>query len=184
MTPMWPKVARPEDHRRDDRDLIGLEDVGGHTGAVADVVADVVRDGRRVAGIVLGNACLDLADQVGADVGRLGVDAAAHAHEEREEGAAEAEAEEGLVGRLAESHEDEGAAEEAEAVGEHARDGARAVAELEGVAVAVAGGRGHAEVALRGQAHADEADEPAEGRADEEGDGAAPVEPGVRSSRP
>ena len=173
--------GQAQDHRRDDRDLVGLEDVRRHSGAVADVVADVVRDGRRVAGIVLGDALLDLADEVGADVGGLGVDAAAHAHEEREEGAAEAEAEEGLVGRLAEGHEDQRAAEEAEAVGEHARDGAGAVAELEGVAVAVAGGGRYAEVALRGEAHADEADEPAEGRAEEEGERAAPVEPGVRA---
>jgi hypothetical protein len=35
-------------------------------------------------GIILGNAGLDLADQVGADVGRLGVDAAADAREQRD----------------------------------------------------------------------------------------------------
>ena len=49
------------------------------------------------------------------------------------------------------------AAEQAEAVGEHAGDGAGAVAELHGLAVAALGGGGHAEVAGGGQAHAHEA---------------------------
>ena len=59
-------------------------------GAVADVVADEVRDDGGVAGVVLGDAGLDLADEVGADVGGLGVDAAAELGEERHEGGAEA----------------------------------------------------------------------------------------------
>jgi hypothetical protein len=39
-----------EDDRGDDGDDVGLEEVGGHPRAVADVVAHVVGDGRRVAG--------------------------------------------------------------------------------------------------------------------------------------
>ena len=70
-----------EDDRRDERDLVALEEVGGHAGAVADVVAHVVGDRRRVAGVVLGDALLDLADEVGADVGGLGEDAATDADE-------------------------------------------------------------------------------------------------------
>ena len=81
-----------EDQRGDQRDGVGLEQVGGHAGAVADVVADVVGDGRGVARVVLGDALLDLADQVGADVGGLGEDAAADTHEHGEQGGAEAEA--------------------------------------------------------------------------------------------
>ena len=81
-----------EDERRDQRDRVGLEQVGGHAGAVADVVADVVRDGRGVARVVLGDAGLDLADQVGADVRGLGEDATADTHEHGEQGATEAEA--------------------------------------------------------------------------------------------
>ena len=65
------------------------------------------------------------------------------------------------------------AAEQAQAVGEHAGDGAGAVAELHGFAVAVAGGGGDAQVAGGGQAHADEADQPAEQGAHEERAGAA-----------
>jgi hypothetical protein len=60
-------------------------------GDVTDVVADVVGDGGRVARVVLGDAGLDLADEVGADVGGLGVDAAADAGEQRDRGGAEAE---------------------------------------------------------------------------------------------
>ena len=70
-------------HHRTD---IGLEDIGSHPGHVPHVVAHVVRDRRRVAGIVLGDAGFDLPDQVGADVGGLGEDAAAHAREEGIEG--------------------------------------------------------------------------------------------------
>ena len=66
-----------EQHRRDDRDGVGLEQVGRHAGAVADIVADIVGDDGGIARIVLGNAGLDLADEVGADIGALGEDAAA-----------------------------------------------------------------------------------------------------------
>jgi hypothetical protein len=75
---------RAQSHRGEDRADVGLEEVGAHAGHVADVVTDVVRDGGRVAGVVLGDARLDLADQVGADVRRLGVDAAADAREQRD----------------------------------------------------------------------------------------------------
>ena len=79
-----PISKRDQDHRDADGDDIGFEQVGGHAGAVADIVADVVGDDGRVAGIVLGNSGLDLADQVGADVGGLGEDAAAETGEDRD----------------------------------------------------------------------------------------------------
>ena len=119
-----------EDDRRDERDLVGLEQVGGHAGAVADVVADVVGDGRRVARVVFGDALLDLADEVGADVGRLGEDAAADAQEQREQRAAEPEADEDRRARVLEDHDDHGRAEQAEADGEHAGDTAGAERDL------------------------------------------------------
>ena len=81
-----------EQHRRDDGDRVGLEQVGGHAGAVADVVADVVGDHRRIARVVFGNAGFDLADQVGADVGALGEDAAAESREDRDQRRAERQA--------------------------------------------------------------------------------------------
>ena len=95
-----------EQHHRDGRDRVGLEQVGRHAGAVADVVADVVGDHGRVARVVLGDPGLDLADEVGADVGGLGEDAAAESGEDGDQRAAEAEADQrvdgllvGLVGR-------------------------------------------------------------------------------------
>ena len=87
-----------QDHGGDDRHFVALEDVGGHAGAVAHVVAHVVGDGGGVARVVLGNVGLDLAHQVGADVGRLGVDAAADPHEQGQQRAAEAEAEQDFIG--------------------------------------------------------------------------------------
>ena len=75
----------------------GFEDVRAAAGAVADVVADEVRDDGGIAGIVFGDAGFDLADEVGAYVGGLGVDAAAELGEERNERGAEAEADQ-LVG--------------------------------------------------------------------------------------
>ena len=83
-----------EQHDRDRRDRVGLEQVGRHAGAVADVVAHVVGDHGRVARVVLGDARLDLADEVGADVGGLREDAAAQSGEDRDQRAAEAEADE------------------------------------------------------------------------------------------
>ena len=83
---------------------VRLEQVRATAGAVADVVADEVRDDARVARVVLGDALLDLADEVRADVGGLGVDAAAELGEEGHERCAEAEAddqERRVVGRLA-----------------------------------------------------------------------------------
>ena len=68
-----------EDDGSNQGHFVALEEVGGHPGAVANVVTNVVGDGRWVAGIVLGNSCFDLADQVGADVGCFGEDAATDA---------------------------------------------------------------------------------------------------------
>ena len=66
------------------------EEVGRHAGDVAHVVAHVVGDGGGVARVVLGDVELSLAHQIGADVGGLGVDAAAHAAEHGDGGAAKA----------------------------------------------------------------------------------------------
>jgi hypothetical protein len=80
---------RAQHHGGDQRDRVGLEQVGGHAGAVAHVVAHVVGDHGGVARVVFGDAGFHLAHQVGADVGALGEDAAAQTREDRDQRGAE-----------------------------------------------------------------------------------------------
>ena len=84
----------PEQHHGHGRDRVRLEEVCRHACAVADVVADVVRDHRGVARVVLWYARLDLPDEVGADVGGLRVDAAAETCEDGDERTAEGQPDE------------------------------------------------------------------------------------------
>ena len=90
---------RAEDHGADVFGGGRFEDVRAAARAVADVVADEIGDDGRVARIVFGNAGLDLADQVGAYVRGLGINAAAQLGEERDQRSSEAEADQ-LVGNL------------------------------------------------------------------------------------
>ena len=80
---------RDEQHRRDDRDGISLEQIGRHARAVADIVADIVGDDSRVARVVLRDPGFDLADEVGADIGALGENTAAEAGKDRDQRGAE-----------------------------------------------------------------------------------------------
>ena len=66
-----------------DAAAVTLVKIGAHAGHVTDVVANVIGDCGWVAGIVLGNAVLNLANEVGTDVGRLRKDAATHTGKER-----------------------------------------------------------------------------------------------------
>src|SRR5690606_35534639 len=58
---------------------IRTEKIGSHSGNVAYVIADVIGDGGRVAHIVFGNTGFDLADEIGSDVGGLGINSTADA---------------------------------------------------------------------------------------------------------
>ena len=129
-------------------------------GAVAHVVAHVVGDGGGVARVVLRDAGLHFADQVGADVGSLGEDAATDSQEQRQQRATEAEADEDDRAGVLEHHDDGGGAQQAEADGEHAGDAAGAERNGERPRQAV-GERssGGAHVAASGQGHADVAGE-------------------------
>ena len=161
--------GRAQDQRGDQGHGVGLEEVGGHAGAVTHVVAHVVGDGGGVARVVLGDVVLDLADEVGADVGGLGEDAAADAHEHGQQRGAEAEALEHLGGLVAERDHDDRGAEEAEAHGQHADEGTGAEADLHGrVAAHGVRGSGHAQVGLHGQGHAQVADRRGEAGTDQE----------------
>ena len=57
---------------------VGLENIGAHAGDITHVVTDVVGDHPGVARVILRDAGLDLAHQVGTDVGALGEDTAAN----------------------------------------------------------------------------------------------------------
>ena len=175
---------RAQHHGGDEGDGVGLEEVGRHAGAVADVIADVVGDHGGVARVVLGDPGLDLAHQVGADVGALGEDAAAEAGEDGDEGGAEGEADEGAQGgleggALRARHEvpgEAGDAEEAEADDEHAGDGAAAEGDGERRGHAAGGGLGGADVGAHRDVHPDEAAGAREHRAQHEADGGVDFE--------
>mmetsp|Transcript_33142 Transcript_33142/g.55543 ORF Transcript_33142/g.55543 Transcript_33142/m.55543 type:complete len:789 (-) Transcript_33142:223-2589(-) len=84
----------------DDGPDVRLKQVRAHARHVAHVVAHVVRNHRRVVRVVLVDARLQLAYQVGAHVRRLGVDAARHARKQRHRRRSEAKARQNLHGRI------------------------------------------------------------------------------------
>ena len=170
-----------EQHHGDRGDRVGLEQVGGHAGAVADVVADVVGDHGRVARIVLGDAGLDLADQVGADVGGLGEDAAAETGEDGDQRATEAEADQRVDGLLVgAAGDDQGAvvagdAEQRQADDQEAGDRAALEGDVERRRHAAAGRLGDARVGPHRDVHPDEAGGAGEDGADHEAERGLPV---------
>jgi hypothetical protein len=161
-----------DQHRGNHGDGESLEQVRRHAGAVADVVADVVGDHRRVARVVLRDAGLDLADQVGADVGALGEDAAAESGEDRDQRRAEGEADHrvqqfasagGGVGGLQDPVE-AGHADQAQADDQQSGDGAAAEGDVQGRVQPLRGGLRRANVRPHRDVHADVA-----GRARQDG---------------
>ena len=175
--------ADPEQHHGHRRDRVGLEEVGRHAGAVADVVADVVGDDRGIARIVLGNSGLDLPDEVGAHVGRLRVDAAAETREHGDERAAERESDEiayrglrAVSDPVGEHPVVAGDSEEPESYDEKARHRACAEGDLECRLQALARSLGRADVRAHRDVHPDEAGERREDRADQEAERGAPPE--------
>ncbi len=150
-----------QDHR-DGGDRVGLEQVGRHAGAVADVVTDVVGDRGRVARVVLGDPRLDLADQVGADVGGLGEDAAAKTGEDGDQRATEAQADQRVDSGLGAVVEERGQravvagdTQQGEADDQHAGDRTAAEGDLQRRRDAVAGRLGDAGVGAHRDVHPD-----------------------------
>ena len=172
-----------EEHHGDRGDRVGLEEVGRHARAVADVVPDIVRDHGGIARIVLGDAGLDLPHEVGADVGRLRVDAAAETGEDRDEGAAEREPDEVLDRRVGGVVEPVGEhpvvarhAEEPEPDDEEPRDRACPEGDVQRRLEPVARCLCRPHVGADGDVHADKAGGAGEHGPDEEPDGGAPAE--------
>jgi hypothetical protein len=151
---------RDERDRSNDRSGVGLEEVGSHAGHVAHVVAHVVGDGGRVARVVLGDPGFDLADEVGSDVGGLGVDATTDAGEERNRRCAETEGRDDFEGIVDFEPCDEhqvrrGEAEQCKPGHGEAHDGATAEGDGECLCGSGLGGLGGASVGHGGHGHAD-----------------------------
>ena len=169
-------------HQRSD---IRLEEVGTHAGDVAHVVAHVVGDHRRITRIVLGDPGFDLANQVGADVGSLGVDPPSDTGEEGDRRSAQADCRDDVEGvvHLQPLHEQQVRqphAEEAEAGHRESHHGTATEGQRQRLLdPALAGGLRGAGICSRGHPHADEAGECREHGAEDVGDGApgaAPVQ--------
>ncbi len=179
------KVDRRQNHGRNHGHRVGFEQVGGHAGAVTDVVADVVCNCCGVARVVLGNAGLNLADEIAADVRALGEDAAAETREDRDQRGAEAERDQRIdhrTGRRREAHAAgqhcvvDGNAEQRQASHQHAGDGAGAERHRQALGQGLRGGLRRAHVGAHRDVHADEAGNAREHRADQEADGDQPAE--------
>jgi hypothetical protein len=160
---------------RNDRAAVALEQVGAHAGHVAHVVAHVVGDHGRVAGIVLRDAELDLAHQVGAHVSRFGVDAAPYAREQGDGAGAKAEAGDVLDVAVEEDVE-QGHAQQAEADHSHTHHRAAAEGHPQAFVQAATGGCGGAHIGPYGYVHTQITGCARCDGAGDEGDGCLPVE--------
>ena len=83
--PFYKNSGQEQRHQHNGGDYrtgVRLEEIGTHSGDIANVVAYGVGDGSWIAGIIFGNASLDFSDQVAANVGRFGVDATANTCEQ------------------------------------------------------------------------------------------------------
>ena len=163
-----------EQHRGDRGDRVRLEQVGRHAGAVADVVAHVVGDDRGVARVVLRDAGLELADQVGADVGCLGVDATAEAGEHRDQRGTEGKPDQRI--EVLEETVGEGDADEPEPDDEEPGDRATPERELQRGIDPTARRLGGAQVGAHRDVHPDVPGRAAQHRADQEEDAGLPPE--------
>ena len=176
---------RGEHHGGDRGHRIGFEQVGRHAGAVADIVADVIGNGGRVAGIVFRNAGLDLADEIAADIRTLGEDTAAETGEDRDQRSAEAEGDQRVDHdaavrsqrqRAGQDHVIDSDAEQREARHQHAGDGAGLEGDLKTAGQRLHRGLRGADVGAHRDIHADEAGGAGQDRADGEADRDQPAE--------
>ena len=76
------RECRTEGRRRKNRTAIRFIKVSTHARHIANVIADVIRNRRRVARIVFRDSRLDFTHKVGTDISRLRINAPAHAGEQ------------------------------------------------------------------------------------------------------
>ena len=147
-----------EGHCGDDSTDIALKQVSTHTGDIADIVADIVSDNSGVTRVILGDACLDLTDEVSTDIGCLGVDTAADTGKQSDRGSTEREAEEDI--QIVENQVQNACAEKAEADNAHTHDRAAGEGNRQSlVHAAFTGSVCGADICLGGDIHADVAGE-------------------------
>ena len=163
------------EHATDETDGVGFKDVGGHAGAVADIITDVIGDGGGVTRVVLFQFGFDLANEIGPDVGRFGVDAPAEPGKHADEGGTEGEAGEtvdgGTEAEIFGSNHVEGAdGEESQGDDEQAGNSAPVEGVAEGGGTTEGGGLGGADVGHDGDPHSGKARDQATGGTDEEAD--------------
>ena len=158
---------------RNQRADIAFKQVGTHTGNVADIVADVIGDNGRVPGVVLRDARLNLADQVRADVGRFGIDAAADTGEQSDGGSTQREAEQDII--VASDQVDEAASQQTQAHHAHAHDAAAGEGDRESLVHAgLHRGIGRAHIGLGSDLHPKETRENRKAGPQQEADGRSP----------
>ena len=84
------KGNRRQHHGGNHGHRVSFEQVSGHAGAIADIIAHIVSDGGGVAGVILRDAGFHLAHHIAAHIRTLGEDAAAQARKNRNQRSAEA----------------------------------------------------------------------------------------------
>ena len=168
-----------EGHGGEDGAAVTFVQVGAHAGHIAHVVTHVVGDGGGIAGVVLRDVLLHLADDVGPDIGRLGIDTATHTGEEGLRGGAHAEGEHGggdddqvlRVAGVIENFEDappDGDVQQAQAHHGEPHHGAAAESNPEAGIEAAHGGVGRTRTGVSGCLHTHETGQAAEETAGKE----------------
>ena len=158
-------------HRGDHGIAVRFEKVGPHAGHVAHIVTHVVRNDPGIAGIVLGNTRFDFAHEVGADVRRLGENAAADAVKDGDERSAHGEAVDDVHIFLRGAEEDEKGPHPKQAHRSHGEPHDRSAEEGGGQGrpgAFVVGGEGRADVHIRRRIHANKAGHRGSRRAEKE----------------
>jgi len=94
-----------QQHGGNQRNGIGLKQVGRHTGTIANVVTDVICNNGRIARIILGNSRFHLTHEICAHICALGKDATTQPRKYGDERAAEGQAYQRMQGiRLRATH--------------------------------------------------------------------------------
>ena len=93
-----------QNHRCANGHNIGFKQVGRHTSTIPNVIADIIGDRRRVAGVILRNICFDLTDEVSADVRSLGKYTTAQTRKDRNQRSAERQCQQTVNNRTAVRH--------------------------------------------------------------------------------